>query len=58
MHKDIEKIFGEEADYLLNHECETISKKELHLPWTDFVERVIADSGRSGYYCPNKQKKT
>ncbi|MGM0569029.1 MAG: class I fructose-bisphosphate aldolase, partial [Elusimicrobiota bacterium] len=44
MIKNIEKILGKEADYLLNHECETISKEELHLPGPDFIDRVVSDS--------------
>jgi len=46
---DIEAIkrhLGEEVDYLLEHNCEKISKDSLHLPGHDFVERVFVDSDR------------
>ncbi len=40
-------ILGDEADDLLNHTCETVSKDQLHLPGPDFVDRVWAGSDRS-----------
>jgi len=43
---EIRALLGEEADYLLNHECHTIPKEMLHLPGPDFVERVFMDSDR------------
>ncbi len=44
---EIEKIIGKDADYLLRHQCETISKEHLHLPGADFVERIFEISDRS-----------
>lgn len=47
-HQDIISLLGEsEAQYLLGHECKTISKDLLHLPGADFVDRVWAASNRS-----------
>lgn len=43
----IREYLGEEAEYLLGHTCEKISKDSLHLPGPDFVDRVFADSDRS-----------
>ena len=43
----IRNYLGEEADYLLNHQCETISKEQLHLPGPDFIDRVYRDSDRN-----------
>ena len=43
----IQQLLGSEADLLLNHECKTISKNNLHLPGGDFVSRIFADSNRS-----------
>lgn len=40
-------ILGEEAGYLLDHRSSTISKDLLHLPGSDFVDRVWMDSDRS-----------
>ncbi len=44
---EIEKLLGKEVSYLLNHKCDTISKERLHLPGSDFVDRVFALSDRS-----------
>ena len=37
----------DEADYLLNHHCETIPREDLALPGPDFVERVWQHSDRN-----------
>lgn len=42
-----EEILGEEAEYLLDHESDTISQDQLHLPGPDFLDRVWLDSDRS-----------
>ncbi len=42
----IQDLLGSEADSLLAHKCETISKEQLHLPGPDFVDRVVALSDR------------
>ena len=44
---EIHKHLGREADNLLNHKCTGITKELLHLPGSDFVDRVFADSDRS-----------
>ncbi len=43
---DVEKLLGNEADYLLNHESKTIPKEMLHLPGPDFVDRIAMISDR------------
>lgn len=45
---DIQRMLGDEAEYLLSHRCETISRDLLHLPGPDFVDRVTAQSDRKG----------
>ena len=40
-------LLGADADSLLNHTCETISKDLIHLPGADFVDRVFAQTDRS-----------
>ena len=40
-------LLGDEAESLLEHECETISKENLHLPGSDFVDRVWYESDRT-----------
>ncbi|HZU86373.1 MAG TPA: class I fructose-bisphosphate aldolase, partial [Anaerolineaceae bacterium] len=46
MYKDIVKLLGDEAPYLLEHECKTIAKEMIHLPGPDFVNRVYSISDR------------
>ncbi len=40
------ELLGKDADDLLNHKCKTIKKDQLHLPGSDFVERVFYHSNR------------
>src|SRR4051812_25752676 len=42
----LESILGSEAS-LLEHQCKTIPKEQLHLPGPDFVDRVLAITDRS-----------
>ncbi len=42
----IEALLEDEAESLLTHTCETVSKDQLHLPGPDFVDRVYALSDR------------
>ena len=55
MSTNIEKILGKEADYLLGHECKTVSKEQLHLPGPDYVERILGPSDRSPAVMRNMQ---
>jgi len=43
---DIQAMLAEEAQSLLEHRCEGISKDALYLPGGDFVERVLLGSDR------------
>jgi len=43
---DIQRMLGDEAEYLLAHRCETIAGEMLQLPGPDFVDRVTALSDR------------
>lgn len=43
----IEELLGEEARDLLEHECKAIPKDDLHLPGSDFVDRVWRGSDRN-----------
>ncbi|TND01576.1 MAG: fructose-bisphosphate aldolase [Bacteroidetes bacterium] len=43
----IKELLGSQADSLLNHQCKTISKDQLHLPGGDFVDRCFSMSNRS-----------
>ena len=39
---DIEKLLGDESDYLLGHTCKTIDKSNLHIPGADYIDRVVS----------------
>lgn len=43
----IQELLGSEAETLLNHVSKTIPKDSLHLPGSDFVDRVVAQSDRN-----------
>jgi class I fructose-bisphosphate aldolase len=43
----IESLLGDQAGYLLNHECKTIPKSQLHAPGPDFVDRIFMASNRN-----------
>jgi len=44
---DIAAVLGDQATHLLEHQCRTVGKDQLHLPGPDFVDRVWAQSDRS-----------
>jgi class I fructose-bisphosphate aldolase len=44
---NIEQLLGKDAEYLLNHKCNTISKENIHIPGSDFVDRIFAQTNRS-----------
>lgn len=46
MMNKIQEYLGNEAKYLLEHECNGIKKETLHLPGSDFVERVLMSTDR------------
>lgn len=43
----IKELLGKDNESLLTHECKTISKNDIHLPGSDFIDRVWKDSDRS-----------
>jgi len=51
----IVEILGKDAQYLLEHKCDTISKDNLHLPGPDFIDRVISISDRGSAVLRNLQ---
>lgn len=44
---DISELLGDDSGDLLNHQSETIDRSLLHLPGSDFIDRVLLDSDRS-----------
>lgn len=45
--ESIEKILGEESEFLLDHICKTVTKEKLHLPGPDWVDRIFSSSDRN-----------
>ena len=43
---DITSLLGDEAEDLLGHESKGIPKEDLNLPGPDFIDRVMAHTGR------------
>ncbi|MDG1746946.1 MAG: class I fructose-bisphosphate aldolase [Bacteroidia bacterium] len=43
----IENLLGSDAAHLLDHTCTTIPKENIHIPGSDFVDRVFAQSNRN-----------
>src|SRR3954447_24294914 len=42
----LEDILGADAAPLLQHQCKTIPKEQLHVPGPDYVERIYSGSDR------------
>ncbi len=46
-YKDIENLLGENAQDLLTHVCKTVPKEKLHIPGSDWVDRIFSPSDRN-----------
>lgn len=46
-YSQISDILGTQADSLLSHKCSTIDKSMLHLPGSDWVDRIFSPSDRN-----------
>jgi len=42
----IEELLGDKAGFLLQHECKTVPKDQLHLPGPDYIDRVWVGNDR------------
>ena len=42
----LEELLGDDAQSLLQHQSQTVTKDNLHLPGPDFIDRVFVDSDR------------
>ena len=47
MLKHLEEILGNKFDFLMNHQCKTISKEKLHLPGPNFIDQIFSQTDRS-----------
>ncbi len=55
MSKTTAEILGSTGDSLLGHTCKTIPAEALHLPGSDYIERVFMDTDRSPTVLRNLQ---
>ncbi len=55
MNQKIVDLLGAEAKSLLEHKCQTVPTKNLHLPGPDFVDRIFAGSDRTPNVLRNLQ---
>lgn len=46
-YSDIQKHLGKSAESLLKHSCKTVSKEKLHVPGSDWVDRIFCCSDRN-----------
>jgi class I fructose-bisphosphate aldolase len=53
--RNISKILGKDAKFLLDHKSKTISVNQLHVPSGDFVEKVFVQSNRNPQVLRNIQ---
>lgn len=44
---NVQALLADKAELLLNHECKTISKNQLHLPSGNFVDKIWTASNRN-----------
>jgi class I fructose-bisphosphate aldolase len=44
---DIAATLGDQASSLLEHQCRTVTRDQLHLPGPDFIDRVFVSTDRS-----------
>lgn len=47
MSVNVKELLGAQADNLLGHTCNTISKDQIHVPGPDFVDRIFQSSNRN-----------
>lgn len=52
---EIVQYLGDNANYLLKHESKTLPKDQLHLPGSDFIDRVVSQTDRSNTVMRNMQ---
>lgn len=47
MMNKIQQLLGEQQEFYLNHTCQTIDKKMIHVPSPDFIDEVWSESDRN-----------
>ena len=43
---NVREVLGDQAEFLLGHECKTVERGQLNLPGPDYVDRVLVQSDR------------
>jgi class I fructose-bisphosphate aldolase len=46
-YQKIQTLLGAEAESLLSHVCQTVSKERLHVPGSDWVDRIFSPTDRN-----------
>jgi len=46
-YKNIQDLLGDESEFYLNHVSKTVPKEQLHLPSSDWVDRIFLQSDRN-----------
>ncbi len=46
-YSNIQKLLGPSSDSLLKHVCKTVSREKLHIPGSDWVDRIFGVSDRN-----------
>ena len=54
-YSELQSILADKAEYLLGHDCQTISKDRLHLPSSTFVDDIFGSSNRNNQVLRNLQ---
>ena len=54
-YQEIVDTLGDKAEYLLHHQCQTLSKAHLHAPSSDFVDKIWYHSNRNNRVLSNLQ---
>ena len=52
----IQSVLADQSEYLLGHECTTISNDRIHLPGPDFVDRIFSSTDRNNRVLANLQR--
>lgn len=55
-YSDIQSLLGNQAESLLGHTCTLISKEQLHLPGSDWVDRIFSGTDRHIRVLQNMQE--
>tara|TARA_B100000427_G_scaffold192654_1_gene160198 strand:+ start:472 stop:1563 length:1092 start_codon:yes stop_codon:yes gene_type:complete len=55
-YSEIQSILADQAEYLLGYESKTIPSSKLHLPGSDFVDRIFFPSDRNARVLSNLQR--